>query len=46
MSPALKFKPFVPAETLKACALIGLHAMAAEGETGSSGRQSPDLEDM
>ena len=24
------FRPFVPAETLKACALIGLHLMAAE----------------
>ena len=31
------------AETLKACALIGLHLLAAEGEVGSSGRQSPDL---
>ena len=28
--------PFVSAETLKACALIGLHLLAAEGEIGSS----------
>ena len=26
--------PFVSAETLKACALIGLHLLAAEGEAG------------
>ena len=26
--------PFVSAETLKACALIGLHLLAAEGEDG------------
>ena len=32
--------------TRKACALIGLHLMAAEGEAGSSGSQSPDLGDM
>ena len=38
--------PFVSAETLKACALIGLHCLAAEGEAGSSGGQSPDLGDM
>ena len=31
---------FVSAETLKACALIGLHFLAAEGEAGSSGSQS------
>ena len=35
--------PSVSAETLKACALIGLHLVAAEGEVGSSGSQSPDL---
>ena len=38
--------PFVSLETLKACALIGLHLWAAESEVGSSGSQSPDLEDM
>ena len=38
--------PFVPAETLRACALIGLHLMAAESASGSSGSQSPDLGDV
>ena len=38
--------PFVSAKTLKAWALIGLHLLAAEGEVGSSGSQSPDLGDM
>ena len=38
--------PFVSAETLKACALIGVHFWAAEGEAGSTGSQSPDSEDM
>ena len=33
-------------ETLTACALIFLHLLAAEGEAGSSGSQSPDLGDM
>ena len=28
--------PFVSAETLKACAPIGLHLLAAEGEDGSN----------
>ena len=39
-------KPCVPAETLKACALSGLHLMAAGGESGSSsssGVSSPEL---
>ena len=40
------FRPFFLAETLKACALIGLHLLAAEGEAGSSGSQSPDFGDM
>ena len=31
----------VSAETLKACALIGLHLLAAGGDAGSSGSQSP-----
>ena len=35
--------PCVSAETLKACALVGLHLLAAEGEDGSSGSQSPDF---
>ena len=38
--------PSVSAETLKACALIGLHLLAAEYETGSSACQSPDQGDM
>ena len=38
--------PCVSAETLKACALIGLHLLAADYEVGSSGRQSLDLGDM
>ena len=39
---AVEFRPFVPAETPRACALIGLHLMAAESASGSSGSQSPD----
>ena len=39
-------KPVVPAETLKACALVRPHVLAAEGEPGSSGSQSPNLGDM
>ena len=31
---AVPFDPFVPAEPLKGCALIGLHLLAAEGEAG------------
>ena len=46
LTEALPLKPAVPAETLKVCALIGLHQMAAEGEAGSSGSQSLDLGDM
>ena len=38
--------PFVSAETLKACALIGRHLLAADYEAGSSGSQSPDPGDM
>ena len=38
--------PFVSAETVKACALIGSHWVAAEGESGSCGSQSPDSGDM
>ena len=38
-----RFNPSVPAETHKACALIGLHLLAAGGVSGSSGSQSPDL---
>ena len=38
--------PCLSAETLKACALVGLHLLAAEGEDGSGGSQSPDLGDM
>ena len=42
LAKAVVFEPFVPAETLKACALIGLHLMAAESASGSSVSQSPD----
>ena len=45
LTKAVDFKPFVPAETLRACALIGLHLMAADGASGSSGSQPPDLGD-
>ena len=38
--------PRVSAEKLEACALIGLHLLAAESEAGSTGGQSPDLGDM
>ena len=38
--------PFVSAETLKACGLIGLHLLAVDTVGGSSGSQSPDLHDM
>ena len=38
--------PFVSAETLKACALIDLHLLAADHEAGSSGSQSPNHKDM
>ena len=34
--------PFVSAETLQACALIGPHHLAAGGEALSSGSQSSD----
>ena len=46
VSNEVPFRPFVCAETLKTCALIGPHLLAAEGEAGSSGSQSPDLGDM
>ena len=36
----------VSVETLKTCALIGLHLLAAEGEARASGRQSLDTGDM
>ena len=41
-----RLSPFVSEKTLKACGLTGLHLMAAEGECGSSGSQSPDVGDM
>ena len=37
--------PCVSAETLLACALTGLHLLAADYEVGSSGSQSPDFGD-
>ena len=45
LTQAVQFKPFVPAETLEACALIGLHLLAA-GEARSSGSQCLDFGDM
>ena len=36
LTKGVQLKPFVLAETLKACALIGLHLVAAGGESGSS----------
>ena len=36
----------VSAETLEACALIGLHLLAADYEVGFGVGQSPDLGDM
>ena len=39
LTKAVPFKPCVSAETLKACAQIGLHLLAAEGEAGSSGKK-------
>ena len=38
--------PFVSSETLKACALIGLHLLAAGDDAGFSCCQSPELGDM
>ena len=38
--------PIVSAETLKACAPIGLHLLVAADEDGSSGSRSPDLGDV
>ena len=41
------FRPFVAAETLKACALFGLHLVAAGGDNGTSsscGVFSPELD--
>ena len=46
LTKVVPFKPFVSAETPKACALIGLHLLAAEEEAGSSGSRSADFGDM
>ena len=43
LTKAVPFKPFVSADTLKVCALIGLHLLAAQKKGGSSGSQFPDL---
>ena len=45
-SNEVPFKPVVRADTLKACAQLCLHLLAAESEAGSSGSQSPNLGDM
>ena len=34
---AVPFEPFVSAETLKACALVGSDLLAVEGEAGPRG---------
>ena len=36
----------IPAETVKACALIGLHMMADENALRSDGDSSPELRDV
>ena len=46
LTTAVPFKPSVSAATLKAYALIGLNLLAAEGEAGASGSQSPVSGDM
>ena len=46
LTKAVPFKPFDSAETPKACALVGLHLLAAEDGAVPSGSQSPDLGDM
>ena len=46
LTKAVPFKPVVSAEALRACALIGLHLLAAEGNAGSSGSQSLGSGDM
>ena len=46
LTKVVPFKPFVSAETPKACALIGLHLLAAEEEAGSGGSRSADFGDM
>ena len=43
LTKAVEFRPLVRAETLRACALIGLHLRAAESASASSGSQSHDL---
>ena len=42
LTQAVPFEPFCLWETLKTCALTGLHLLAAEDEAGSSGSQSPE----
>ena len=44
LTQAMPSEPFVCAEALKACALIGPHLLSAEEEVGSSGCQSLDVE--
>ena len=46
LTKTVPFKPSASAKTLKACALVGLIFLAAKGEAGSGGSQSPDLGDM
>ena len=42
---AVEFRPLVPAERRRACALIGLHLMEGENASVSSGSRLPDSGD-
>ena len=46
LSELVEFGPCISAETVKACALIGLHMMAEENALRSDSDSSPDLGDM
>ena len=46
LSELVELGPCIPAETVKACALIGLHMMAEENALRLDGDSSPDLRDM
>ena len=46
LSELVNFGPCISAETVKACALIGLHVMAEENALRSDGDSSLDLGDM
>ena len=46
LSGSVEFGPSIPAETVKACALIGLHMMAEENALRSDKDSSRDLGEM